>query len=50
MNNWKDEYQSKLLSVKEAAGKIESGDKAWFGACSSAPIQLLEELVQKNMN
>lgn len=44
---WKKIYESKLVSVKEAAAKIESGDKAWFGACSSAPIQLLEAIADR---
>ncbi|MDT2834519.1 acetyl-CoA hydrolase/transferase C-terminal domain-containing protein [Vagococcus carniphilus] len=44
---WKDVYQSKLVSVEEAAKKVESNDKIWFGACSSAPIQLLEALADR---
>lgn len=42
--DWKKEYESKLVSVEEAASKIESGDKAWFGCCSAAPIQVLEAI------
>jgi acyl-CoA hydrolase len=42
--DWKKYYESKLVSVEEAASKIESGDKAWFGCCSAAPIQLLEAI------
>jgi len=42
--DWKKIYQSKLVSVQEAAAKIESGDRIWFGPCSAAPIQLMEAL------
>ena len=42
--DWKNDYQSKLVSVQEAAAKIESGDRIWFGPCSAAPIQLMEAL------
>ncbi len=41
---WQEEYRSKLVSVQEAASKVESGDRCWFGPCSAAPIQLLEAL------
>lgn len=42
--SWKDEYTNKLVTVDEAAGKIDSGDKCWFGPCSSAPVQLMESI------
>jgi acyl-CoA hydrolase len=42
--SWKNEYADKLVSVDEAAGKIESGDKCWFGPCSSSPVQLMEAI------
>jgi acyl-CoA hydrolase len=42
--DWKKIYQSKLMSVQEAAAKVESGDRIWFGPCSAAPIQLMEAL------
>ncbi|SMC79362.1 acetyl-CoA hydrolase/transferase family protein [Papillibacter cinnamivorans] len=45
--SWQEVFESKLVSVEEAAAKIESGDKAWFGACSAAPIQLLEALAAR---
>ncbi|GAA0178598.1 acetyl-CoA hydrolase/transferase C-terminal domain-containing protein [Clostridium sediminicola] len=45
--NWQEIYKSKLVSVEEAAKKIESGDKIWFGACSAGPIQLLEALADR---
>jgi acyl-CoA hydrolase len=41
---WEKMYQEKLVSVEKAASLIESGDRAWFGACSAAPIQLLEAI------
>ena len=45
--DWKKIYQSKLVSVEEAAKKIESGDRIWFGPCSAAPIQLMEALADR---
>lgn len=44
---WKDLYNQKHISVEEAAAKIESNDRAWFGACSSAPIRLLEAISER---
>ncbi len=41
---WRDEYQSKLVSLEEATKKIKSGDVVWFGALTSAPIDFLETL------
>lgn len=40
-------YESKLLTVSEAGKKIESGDMAFVGPGSSAPIALLEELSKR---
>lgn len=42
--DWQRDYKNKLVSIEEAASKIVSGDKAWFGPCSAAPIQLLEAI------
>jgi acyl-CoA hydrolase len=45
--SWKDGYRQKLVSVEEAAAKIESGDRIWFAPCSAAPIQLMEALADR---
>ncbi|PAB61189.1 acetyl-CoA hydrolase/transferase family protein [Anaeromicrobium sediminis] len=45
--DWKKIYENKVVSIEEAAAKIESGDKAWVGPCSSAPIQLLEAIADR---
>lgn len=45
--SWREEYKNKLVTIQEAAAKIESGDVAWFGACSSAPIHLLEAIADR---
>lgn len=45
--DWKKEYESKLVSVEEAASKIVSGDNGWFGPCSAAPIQVLEAIADR---
>ncbi len=47
MEHWKDIYNQKLMSVEEAASKIESGDKCWLGPCSAAPIQLMEAICER---
>jgi acyl-CoA hydrolase len=44
---WQKVYQSKLISVEEAAKKIESGDRIWFPPCSAAPIQMMEALADR---
>ncbi|SHJ80638.1 Acyl-CoA hydrolase [Dethiosulfatibacter aminovorans DSM 17477] len=45
--SWKQTYNSKLVSVKEAASKIESGDKIWFAPISAAPVQLIEAITDR---
>ena len=47
MSDWKEIYKQKLVSVEEAASKIESGDKCWLGPCSAAPIQLMEAICNR---
>jgi acyl-CoA hydrolase len=47
MSNWREIYQQKLLSVEEAAKKIDSGDKCLLGPCSSAPIELMEAICER---
>lgn len=47
MSNWKDIYSQKLVTVEEAASKIESGNKCWFGPCSSSPIALIEAICDR---
>ncbi|KYH30699.1 hypothetical protein CLTEP_25190 [Clostridium tepidiprofundi DSM 19306] len=42
--DWKHEYKNKLVSIEEAAGKIESGDRCWISAGSSAPAQLIDAI------
>lgn len=47
MCNWKDEYAKKLVSVEEAASKVESGDVIWYGPCCSAPLQLVDAIADR---
>jgi len=47
MSDWKEIYKQKLVSVEEAASRIESGDKCWLGPCSAAPIQLMEAICDR---
>lgn len=44
MKNWKETYQEKLLSVSEAATKIESGDRIFVGPAVAMPLQLMEAI------
>lgn len=41
---WQEEYAKKLLSVKEAASIVKSGDRISTGMASSVPIELLKAL------
>jgi len=45
--DWKQIYDSKLVSVEKAAAAIKSGDRIWFAPCSGAPIQVLEALADR---
>lgn len=47
MSDWKEIYKQKLVSVEEAASKIESGDKCLLAPCSAAPIQLMEAICDR---
>ena len=47
MENWKQLYNSKLVSVKEAAARIASGDRIWCTPCEGAPFQLMEALADR---
>lgn len=42
--SWKNEYKSKLITLAEAAAKIESGDKCCISPCTSSPAQLIEAI------
>ncbi|WP_026394034.1 acetyl-CoA hydrolase/transferase family protein [Acetobacterium malicum] len=45
--NWQDDYKCKLISVDEAASKIEDGDRAWISPCSASPIQLVDAICDR---
>lgn len=42
--SWQELYKSKLVSVKEAAQKIESEDRAWASPLFDMPFQLMDEI------
>lgn len=44
MTLWKNNYESKLISLADAASKIDSGDKIWAGGYLSVPVLFLKEL------
>ncbi|MFP3153834.1 hypothetical protein LQZ18_05265 [Lachnospiraceae bacterium ZAX-1] len=45
--NLQETYKSKLVSVEEAAKKIESGDKIWCGPCTAGPLQLMDAIADR---
>ncbi|WP_419811843.1 acetyl-CoA hydrolase/transferase family protein [Bacterioplanoides sp.] len=47
MNNWQSTYDSKRLSLPEAAQKIQSHDKVWAGGLLSVPVLFLKTLEKR---
>lgn len=47
MNDWKNLYQEKVVSMEEAASKIKDGDRIWMSPCNAAPIQFIEALQKR---
>jgi len=45
--HWKEIYKSKVVSVKEAAAMVSSGDRIWCTPCEGAPFQLMEALADR---
>lgn len=45
--SWKEEYRSKLLSLSEAVGLVQSGYTIQIGIAASEPVGLLEELANQ---
>lgn len=45
--NWEQDYQKKLVTVEEAAGVVKSGDRMWFGAIMSSPVDLGNALCKR---
>ncbi len=48
--SWRSIYNEKLVSLEEAALKVESNDRVFFPPCSAAPIQLMETLADNYKN
>ncbi|MCT4634619.1 MAG: hypothetical protein N4A31_00010 [Rickettsiales bacterium] len=44
---WKKTYESKLVSVEEAASKIKSGDKVWIASAASAPADIVNAICKR---
>ena len=38
--SWREDYQKKLITADEAAAKIQDGDRMWYGAIMSAPLDI----------
>ncbi|MEY8414827.1 acetyl-CoA hydrolase/transferase C-terminal domain-containing protein [Tissierella praeacuta] len=48
--NWKKDYESKLVSLEEAARKIKSNDVIYMSPCSASPIDLAEAIANRYAN
>ncbi|WP_371361604.1 Butyryl-CoA:acetate CoA-transferase [Sporomusa rhizae] len=47
MNNWREIYKGKIVSVKQALGHIKSGDRVVIGHACGEPTALVEALVDR---
>ena len=45
--SWKEEYEKKLMDVKEAVKLIKDGDVLWVGTYCNNPIQMIEALEER---
>ena len=45
--NWQDIYKEKLVSVKQAAKLINSGDKIYMSGGMGAPVDLMEAITER---
>ncbi len=45
--NWKDYYQSKIVTAQEAAAKIQNGDQLSYGHATGEPQLFAEALLQR---
>lgn len=48
MKEWKKIYDSKLVTVEEAASKIKSGDRVWVASAASAPAKLVNSIAERS--
>ena len=46
--NWLDDYKSKLQSPAEAAGRIKSGDRVYYGGNAAIPQALVRALAERH--
>lgn len=45
--SWESTYQSRLVSVGEAASLIKSGDRVWYGGASSCPVDVMHAVAAR---
>jgi len=45
--DWKNMYAQKLITIEEAAGKINSGENVFIGGLQSTPIELTQEICKR---
>lgn len=48
--SWQQLYESKVISVEEAAGKVKSGDRVVLGHAVGEPAAVIEEMVAHKEN
>jgi acyl-CoA hydrolase/GNAT superfamily N-acetyltransferase len=44
MNNWRQQYASKLISAEEAAAKVKNGDRIYLGSMCCEPTSIIQAL------
>ena len=42
--SWQNKYKEKIVSIKEAAAVVKSGDHVWLPGATSIPIDIVKEL------
>ena len=45
--SWKEEYDKKMMDIKEAVKLIEDGDVLWVGTFCNNPVQMIEALEER---
>ena len=45
--NWEKKYEEKLVSFKEAAEVVKSGDRVWLSGVTDTPFQIIDALIKR---
>ena len=46
MDNWKQNYASKVITAEEAAGKVKNGDRIYLGSMCCEPTKIIQALAK----